>query len=45
MGCRYQNRCPRAVEICRRDKPLRVAVGQYHEVACFAFGEHRDAAA
>jgi oligopeptide/dipeptide ABC transporter ATP-binding protein len=44
-GCRYQNRCPHVMEICRRDKPRRVAVGQDHEAACFAFGEHRDAAA
>jgi peptide/nickel transport system ATP-binding protein len=44
-GCRYQNRCPHAMEICRHDKPRHMAVGQDHEVACFAFGEHRDAAA
>jgi oligopeptide/dipeptide ABC transporter ATP-binding protein len=44
-GCRYQTRCPLAMEICRRDKPRQVAVGQDHRVACFAFGEHRDAAA
>ena len=44
-GCRYQNRCPHVMEICRRDKPAQVAVGQDHEVACFASGEHRDAAA
>jgi oligopeptide/dipeptide ABC transporter ATP-binding protein len=44
-GCRYQNRCPHAMEICRREKPHQAAVGQDHEVACFALGEHRDAAA
>jgi peptide/nickel transport system ATP-binding protein len=44
-GCRYQDRCAHAMEICRRDKPRQEAVGQDHEVACFAFGEHRDAAA
>jgi len=44
-GCRYQGRCAHAMEICRRDKPRQEAVGQDHEVACFAFGEHRDAAA
>jgi peptide/nickel transport system ATP-binding protein len=44
-GCRYQNRCPYAMERCRRIKPRQVAVGQNHEVACFAFGEHGDAAA
>jgi peptide/nickel transport system ATP-binding protein len=44
-GCRYQDRCPHAMEICRRDKPRQEAVGQNHEVACFAFGEHRDAVA
>jgi peptide/nickel transport system ATP-binding protein len=44
-GCRYQDRCPHAMEICRRDKPCQEAVGQDHDVACFVFGEHRDAAA
>jgi peptide/nickel transport system ATP-binding protein len=44
-GCRYQNRCPHAIEICRRDKPPLVAVKQNHQAACFAPGEHRDAAA
>jgi peptide/nickel transport system ATP-binding protein len=44
-GCRYQDRCPHAMEICRRNKPRQVAVGQDHEVACFASGEYRDAAA
>jgi peptide/nickel transport system ATP-binding protein len=44
-GCRYQDRCPHAMEICRRNKPHQVAVGQDHEVACFASGEYRDAAA
>jgi peptide/nickel transport system ATP-binding protein len=44
-GCRYQHRCPHAAEICRRTKPRQVAVGQDHEVACFASGAYRDAAA
>jgi peptide/nickel transport system ATP-binding protein len=44
-GCRYQDRCPHAMEICRRNKPRQVAVAQTHEVACFASGEYREAAA
>jgi peptide/nickel transport system ATP-binding protein len=44
-GCRYQDRCPHAMEICRRNRPRQVAVGQDHAVACFASGEYRDAAA
>ena len=44
-GCRYQNRCPDAMESCRRSKPPQTMVGQEHEVACFAFGEHGEAAA
>ena len=44
-GCRYQNRCPHATESCRRSKPPQTIVGQEHEVACFAFGEHGEAAA
>jgi oligopeptide/dipeptide ABC transporter ATP-binding protein len=44
-GCRYQNRCPDVMEVCRRDRPLPVSMGEDHEAACFALGEHRDAAA
>jgi oligopeptide/dipeptide ABC transporter ATP-binding protein len=44
-GCRYRNRCPHAMEICQHDKPRQAAVGLDHEVSCFAFGEHCDAAA
>jgi peptide/nickel transport system ATP-binding protein len=44
-GCRYQDRCPHAMEICRRIKPRQLAVGQDHEVACFASGAYSDAAA
>jgi oligopeptide/dipeptide ABC transporter ATP-binding protein len=44
-GCRYHNRCPHVVEICRCDKPRQIAVGQDHDVACFVFGERRDTAA
>ncbi len=44
-GCRYQNCCPYVMEICRRDKPHQATVRHGHEVACFAIGEHGDAAA
>ena len=35
-GCRYADRCPRVLDVCRRDRPaLRVATPN-HEVACHA---------
>jgi peptide/nickel transport system ATP-binding protein len=44
-GCRYQNRCPEAMQACRLRKPDTVVTGPAHEVACFAFEARRDAAA
>ena len=43
-GCRYADRCPRVLDVCRRDRPaLRVATPN-HEVACHA-AEVEDATA
>lgn len=35
-GCRFHPRCPLAVDICRREEPLLVDVGNSHYVACYA---------
>jgi oligopeptide/dipeptide ABC transporter ATP-binding protein len=40
-GCRYADRCPRVLEICRRDRPAPHTAAPDHEVACHAAeGEH-----
>ena len=44
-GCRYVERCPLAMEICRRDKPRPIITGIGHAVACHAVEERRGAAA
>jgi oligopeptide/dipeptide ABC transporter ATP-binding protein len=44
-GCRYQDRCPLVMDICRRAKPPAVSAGRDHEVACFAFRDQHAAAA
>ena len=36
-ACRFNTRCPFAVEICRTVDPEVVAVGGEHTVACFAY--------
>jgi len=33
-GCRFQSRCPVAIERCRLEDPLLVEVGEGHLVAC-----------
>jgi len=36
-ACRFNTRCPSAVEICRTTDPGLVMVGAQHTVACFAY--------
>ncbi|MET1100938.1 MAG: ABC transporter ATP-binding protein [Pyrodictiaceae archaeon] len=38
-GCRFHPRCPKAMEICRRDKPPRFLVKENHSVACWLYQE------
>ena len=35
-GCRYADRCPRVLDVCRRDRPASRATAPHHEVACHA---------
>ncbi|MCL6578911.1 MAG: ABC transporter ATP-binding protein [Candidatus Bathyarchaeota archaeon] len=35
-GCRFHPRCPLAMDICRREEPMLVDVGNSHYVACYA---------
>jgi peptide/nickel transport system ATP-binding protein len=43
-GCRYADRCPRVLDVCRRDRPAPRAASPDHEVACHA-AEVEDATA
>jgi peptide/nickel transport system ATP-binding protein len=43
-GCRYADRCSRVLEVCRRERPMPVAAGPDHDVACHAVEVQRDAA-
>jgi oligopeptide/dipeptide ABC transporter ATP-binding protein len=43
-GCRYADRCPRVLDVCRRDRPALRAAAPNHDVACHAV-EVEDAAA
>jgi len=35
-GCRYADRCPRVLDVCRRDRPAPRAAAPDHDVACHA---------
>jgi len=35
-GCRYADRCPRVLDVCRRARPQLIGAGPEHEVACHA---------
>jgi oligopeptide/dipeptide ABC transporter ATP-binding protein len=41
-SCRFNTRCPYAVEICRTVDPESIPVGDEHEVACFAYSTRTD---
>ena len=38
-GCKFQTRCPHAIDICRRDEPKLVHSAEGHEVACHRWQE------
>jgi len=35
-GCRYADRCPRVLDVCRRERPVLLGAAPEHEVACHA---------
>jgi peptide/nickel transport system ATP-binding protein len=37
LGCRFHPRCPRAMDICRQEKPRFYKLDDNHEVACFLY--------
>ncbi len=37
FGCRFSPRCPGSLELCSRQEPELMKVGEAHEVACFQF--------
>ena len=43
-GCRYAERCPLVLEVCRRDRPTPRRTAPDHEVACHAVEVERAAA-
>lgn len=38
-GCRFYPRCPKAMDICRDNKPALMEVEDGHRVACFLYGD------
>ena len=38
-GCKFQTRCPYAIDICRKDEPKLESSGSAHEVACHRWKE------
>jgi peptide/nickel transport system ATP-binding protein len=41
-GCRFNTRCPRAMDICRRQKPPYFNLDEDHQVACFLYDQSPD---
>jgi len=37
-GCRFRNRCPKAMELCRSVEPVLQEVSPNHQVACHLYG-------
>ena len=38
FGCRFHPRCPSRIELCAKEEPELMKVGEAHEVACFRSG-------
>ena len=41
-GCRFNTRCPIAIDVCTREVPALLDVGDAHHVACHRSAEHID---
>jgi oligopeptide transport system ATP-binding protein len=39
-GCAFEERCPRAMDICRHKRPELVEIKPGHLVSCWLYGEH-----
>jgi peptide/nickel transport system ATP-binding protein len=39
-GCRFHTRCPRVMDICRRQKPPFFKVDEEHQAACFLYDQN-----
>ncbi|HMK47194.1 MAG TPA: oligopeptide/dipeptide ABC transporter ATP-binding protein, partial [Methanocella sp.] len=37
-GCRFHPRCGKVMEICKKEKPKNVKIGEGHYVACHLYG-------
>ncbi|MED4780054.1 dipeptide ABC transporter ATP-binding protein [Brevibacillus choshinensis] len=37
QGCAFVTRCPKAMEICKKERPLLIEAAEYHRVACHLF--------
>ena len=37
-GCRFENRCPKAMKICRIESPGMTKIDDHHEVSCYLYG-------
>lgn len=38
-GCRFHPRCPKVMDVCKRQRPPDIRVGQGHRVACWLYEE------
>ena len=43
-GCRFHPRCPRVMELCRREEPREIRIGEHRRVRCWLESERRSAA-
>ena len=41
-GCRFAERCPRAMDICRREEPPRIDFGEGHYASCWLYDSRED---
>ncbi|MCQ2406712.1 MAG: ABC transporter ATP-binding protein [Oscillospiraceae bacterium] len=38
-GCPFQTRCPKCMDICKKERPKLIQIGENHEIACHLFKE------
>ena len=37
-GCRFENRCPKAMEVCKTSPPELIKINEHHDVSCYLYG-------